>query len=643
MGDVSYLKDFNDIERVELETAILKKAGCLGWHETSSYGKPYYQHFLTLIKLLWPKTDLSPTVVDAVQLYCWGYGNGRKSLNLIGCQNSSKSSISSRIAFAAIMINMEYSAVYCANPFTSASASGIWGDFLNLYEEIKEFYGDSDGVVPFFPASRAKANQQIVLVPSQPKSGIIEIRGVKDEGKFIGMKAREVGVGTITVVIDEINRIPQVDFLGAITNLYSQIILFVITSQNFTNADNAGGEMCKPSGLYGGPNDYAKLDIDRDQAWDSDKRGITLRFDGHLSLNVVADRDIYTYGFKKSDLERIAESGTGSVDYLSQVRSFPSEKADVDAVIDADLIKSCGYKDTFYAWVDPATNKKVLFIDPALGGKDKALVFQAEKGLARCIESAGRQTTRELVVFPRPAEELDIERHAIWTDVWYSLCRKLGVEPSGALGSPIIPEDQVAILTFMIALREGIPFNHVGYDYTMRDTVVTSFTRYSKSQARSFNYATGPLGYSLMSMPGKDTKHAKNRVAELAMLTKDLLLCKQIRGGANIETALYQLADTLVTSTEPRYAIEKKKETKKRNGGISFDDRDAFMGAIAMAVATGLKRGMETNFVDPKNGGTQQSTGVNSICNHPTFRLAKKPAGLKQFMKIAANRTIKSS
>jgi hypothetical protein len=168
MGDVSYLKDFNDIERVELETAILKKAGCLGWHETSSYGKPYYQHFLTLIKLLWPKTDLSPTVVDAVQLYCWGYGNGRKSLNLIGCQNSSKSSISSRIAFAAIMINMEYSAVYCANPFTSASASGIWGDFLNLYEEIKEFYGDSDGVVPFFPASRAKANQQIVLVPSQP-------------------------------------------------------------------------------------------------------------------------------------------------------------------------------------------------------------------------------------------------------------------------------------------------------------------------------------------------------------------------------------------------------------------------------------------------------------------------------------------
>lgn len=622
LGDLSYLKGKSDVERVEFETALLRKAGCLGWAGVSLYGKPFYQHFLTYIKLLWPKTDITPTVVDAVQLFCWGFGNGKKSLNLIGCQNSSKSSISARLSFAALMVNIEFSAAYCANPFTTASASTIWGDFLALYEEIKEFYGDANGVVPFFPKSRAKANKQIVLVPNQPKSGTVELRSVKEEGMFIGMKARTPDVGTIIVVVDEINRIPQVEFLNAITNLYSQSILFVITSQNFTNANNAGGEMCKPCGLKGGPNDYSKLHIDRNQAWDSVMRGITLRFDGHLALNVICGRVIYTYAFKEEDKMRIAEGGTHSADYLSQVRSFPNAQGSVDTAIDDEVISASNYKDKFYAFIEPQLNKKVLFVDPALGGKDKALIFVAEKGMARCVEGSGRQTNRELVVFPKAAEELEINRHAIWTDIWYSLCRKLEVEPSGALGSPILPEDQVAILTFMVALREGIPFNHVGYDYSMRDTVVTSFTRYGKSQARSFNYQVKPFVYQLMALPGKDTANARNRVAELAMLTKDMLMCKQIRGGENIVSALNQLANTLVLAREPRFMIEKKLQYKARNGGVSPDDRDAFMGALAMAVAVGMKRGMETNFV-PNAKPTNVNIGVNAIFNNPVFQVAK--------------------
>ena len=618
LGDISYLKKLTDVKRVEYETAILKKAGCLKWAGVSMHNKPFYQHFLTLIKLLWPKTDLTPTVVDAVQLYCWGYGNEQKSLNLIGCQNSSKSSISARIAFASLMINAEHSAVYCANPFTTASASTIWGDFLALYEEIREFYGDSAGVVPFFPKARAKANKQIVLVPNQPKSGVIELRSVKEEGMFIGMKARTVGVGTITVVVDEINRIPQVEFLKAITNLYSQNILFVITSQNFTDANNAGGEMCKPSSLKGGPADYAKLNIEKNQSWDSAMRGITLRFDGHLALNVLADREIYSYAFKNVDRERIAEGGTLSVDYLSQVRSFPSTHGNVDTVIDQEIIQNSSYDNNFFAWVEPQNNKKVLFCDPALGGRDKALVLMAEKGLARCIESSGKQTTRELVVFPTPPEELEISKHAIWNDIWVSLCRKIGVDPSGALGSPIIPEDQVAILTFMIALRENIPFNHVGYDYTMRDTVVLAFTKFGKAQARSFNYMIKPLVYPLMSMPGKDTSNAKNRLAELAMLAKDMLVCKQVRGGKNIEMALNQLANTIVTSREPKYQVEKKKDQKERNGNVSPDDRDTFMGALAMAVAVGVKRGMESNFITGNNANS-----TTNIFNQSIFSVAK--------------------
>lgn len=81
--------DFEGLGPHEIEKEILFSAGRDQWWQDSPYGKPYYQHFLTLMKVLFPKTDITPSLADAVMFFCYGFGV-LKILNLIGCQNSSK-------------------------------------------------------------------------------------------------------------------------------------------------------------------------------------------------------------------------------------------------------------------------------------------------------------------------------------------------------------------------------------------------------------------------------------------------------------------------------------------------------------------------------------------------------------------------
>ena len=120
----------------EIEREILFEAGRDQWGTMGPYGKPYYQHMLTLMALLDEDTDITPTIADATEMFCLSLTHGLKVLNLIGSQNAGKSAGSVRIAFCCLYIDPEYCQVFVANPFDNVADSTIWGEVLEMWSNI---------------------------------------------------------------------------------------------------------------------------------------------------------------------------------------------------------------------------------------------------------------------------------------------------------------------------------------------------------------------------------------------------------------------------------------------------------------------------------------------------------------------------
>ena len=81
-----------------------------------------------------------------------------------------------------------------------------------------------------------------------------------------------------------------------------------------------------------------------------------------------------------------------------------------------------------------------------------------------------------------------------------------------------------------------------------------------------------------------------DRVSELAFLTADLFLMKQVRGGEHIEPAIVQLQRTNHEAKGKKRKVEKKAEFKARWQGRSPDERDTLMGISGMAILRGFRQ-----------------------------------------------------
>lgn len=108
----------------------------------------------------------------------------------------------------------------------------------------------------------------------------------------------------------------------------------------------------------------------------------------------------------------------------------------------------------------------------------------------------------------------------------------------------------------------------------------------------------------------------KNRCTELAFLSADLFLTRQVRGGSFIETATTQLSRTLYQTVNRKYVAEGKREYKARWQQVSPDHRDVLMGLTGVA----LKRGFRQSVV-----GQKSANGGRSVWDEITSRgLGKK-------------------
>ena len=592
---------------LQIERLILLEGGRDFWFEDSLYGKPFYQHFLSLMKLMFPDTDITPAIADTVMFFCMSFGF-RKILNLIGCQNAGKTAGGVRIMFVCLFIDPEYSAGYVASPFDNAADATIWGEVEEMWGELCQEFPLSDvdakdeDKCSLFPKAIVYKNnpRKIVLVPKIPKGGRIELKHIKHAGKSKGSKSRgkQTHRGVMLTLVDEINEIDNMSFLRSLDNLSSQASFFAITSQNFKDEQDMGGLITEPSGIYDQVNNFDDLDIDSDFHWYSAKASVALRFDGHKAPNVLSGRIIYPYLINKGDLERLKEMGGGdqSLSYYSQGRSFPIRSSEKNSVLPKTRLSSSRHKDVFFQMV--RIDGSVSFCDPSFGGRDSSVWGGARFGVAIVKDAEGVPFRQELLVFEKHMKTLKLVKDAIVNEYWLNRMQEVGLKTSNFdQGASLSFEQQVAIQCRELNKEMDIPAENFGYDFSMRPDIVSAITQIVGKDAVAFNYNREPEGYKLHHFKRPTDEVCYNRCSELAFLASDLFLTKQVRGGELVETATLQLSRTNYEEKGKKYLVEDKAAYKSRWAQKSPDARDVLMGIVGMAHLRGFRK-------DELKGGT---------------------------------------
>jgi len=577
----------------EIEREILFESGRDQWAYESAYGKPYYQHFLTLMALLDENTDITPTIADATKVFCMSFAHSIKVINLIGSQNAGKSAGSVRIAFCCFYIDPEFTAIYVANPFNNTAESTVWGDILEMWDNIclTHPHETKERTTYLFPKGYVYQDRYITAIPKLSKAGFIKLQDPKDEAKFKGgktKKSNEPHRGLILHIFDEINEVKSYAYLNVLPNLSSQNFV-CISSQNFKGEDDMGGLICEPVVRW--KNDhglYKDLQVDVDYLWPSAYASMTLRFDGARAANMLAGRTIYSYLFKQADWDRLAEQGTESEAFYSQARSFPVRGQDSNSVLSKAKISGSQYTDRWFTLTGNHT--RVSFCDPAFGGKDKALWGFASFGPAAVVEGGGESKVQPIFQISHHFVTLKLVKEAVYNSYWFDRMQAVGINATLVVAdSEVSVDDQIAIQCAELNTRHGVSSDNFGFDFSMRPDIVTSMRKFIGFECKAFDYNLPPEGYKLESLNTTTTDYCKDRVTELCFLTADLFNSRQFRGGEYCETAIVQLSRTKTYSVLKKKKCYNKKEYKKSNKQVSPDDRDVVLGLVGMAAARGMK------------------------------------------------------
>lgn len=594
--------DLNEYEGISpwyIEQKILFDARRPNWGGMSKHGKPYWQHILTMGKLLFPEIDITPTLADFIRVWCIGVGGGHKKIfNLIGSQNSGKSFGGVFLAFCVMFIDAERSSVFVASPFDNAADATVWGTVEELWDQMCAAHPNDTGMgyldsSSLFPWGKKFANKQLEFIPGLPKAGTIVLKGVKSTGKFKGSKARhakETDRGVMLLIVDEINEVQSMSFLEMVNNLVSQDQFSAVTSQNFKDIEDVGGRITEPVGLYGGASSFEELDLELDQLWHSSRSSLTLRYDGHLGVNILAGRTIYPQLFKIENLKLMERDyGTSSPDYFSQVRSFPATSNENNSVLSRAKISNSQHNDKEFSITK--IKGRVAFVDPAFGGRDKAVFGWASFVEAMVTDLNGIQSLTELIIFEDFFHTIKLVKDAVYNDYWFDKMKACDIDISGfTVDAEVSYEDQISIQCKEWCKQHRVPANCMGFDCSLRPDIVSSMNRMFGFSVNAFDYNQGPEGCFLQNIKKNSEDCCKDRNTELAFLAADYFLTKQVRGGVFIETAISQLSRTLYQTVNKKYVAEKKKDFKARFGGVSPDQRDVLLGICSMAQRRGFRQ-----------------------------------------------------
>lgn len=609
----------------DVEIKILKDTPRSTWGYAQPYGKPIWQHILTLGKILTPSKDILPSVYDVAQAMCINFSFGGKAVNMIGAQSMGKTDVSCAIpAWLSVLYPKEF-LCFIACPTNNVADTGAWGAMVSLMGEMIECHPD------LFPHYNITKSKEIILEDSKYtksynkfKFGRFMVRKIDDMGKFRGIKEDNINTGFIFIVADEISEFENWSYVDMWSNIISNEGFQSFTSHNWKNDTNIGAFVCKPDSRYGGIGAYEELDIDKDQCWDSWGKSITIRLDGMKSLNILTGKTLTKYNyFRQGKLDDLLEIfGADDPEFLSQARAFPSTGDSARTVLTKRKVDKSDWQREF--WTPIEKPRKDSFVDPSFGGGDDCVWGCICTGKCAYTDANGDRVEEELVWMDAPMRKIKLTKGATYVnstgdepEYWKNKIIEAGIPTSlfheeDEHGNPTIIDydEQIVIQCALLNKEHGVSNSNMAYDSSLRPTIVDSMTRLLGSPRdggpRYIDYNTKPLNYWSEAYRQNTEDFCINHLDELAFLTAGLFQNRRIRGGQFMTRAVEELCITRWESkTNNKKKVERKSELKSRNKGKSPDHRDCLMGLVGQVYFGGFgKKPSATNSLVKK--------GVNS-------------------------------
>ena len=128
--------EFEGMTPLQIEVKILRDQRRANYGYDTKYKTPAYIHGLRAMKMIFPKTHITPVLADIVHLTFLGYTHGIKYLHLLGSMDAGKSSSTARIIFLFMLIDVRQSFSIVATPLVESASMTIFGDVTELFEQI---------------------------------------------------------------------------------------------------------------------------------------------------------------------------------------------------------------------------------------------------------------------------------------------------------------------------------------------------------------------------------------------------------------------------------------------------------------------------------------------------------------------------
>lgn len=358
----------------------------------------------------------------------------------------------------------------------------------------------------------------------------------KDAMKKIGFHNKRV-----LMILDELTDLSPTLVNAARANLVVNPFFQLQGYGNFASIYDPLGINAEPLGGWG------SVSPEYDQ-WET-KDGLCLRFDGTRSPNVMEGKVKYPGQYGPEDLENHRKSlGEHSAAFWRMCRSFPCPEADTNRIYsEADLMK--GAVRNLVKWRDIPV--KCAALDPAFAtGGDRAMAYFGELGTS--ID--GLQTLQIK------------ERKELREDI-----RKKGENKALQIAKQFRDE----------CIARGIDSKNAAYDGSgggvVMDALFFEIWKDNKLLAVQFGGAASERPASVKD-PRPAKKVFQNRVTEVWFGGVDFVQAGQIKGlPAECCAELVERRKHKENNIVAHNRVEAKGEMKKRTGGKSPDDADAFL------------------------------------------------------------------
>lgn len=541
---------------VFIEQKILKSYDDLKKQFPDSLLLSWEDHFERFVELIWNNKD-------SQYRYSWNplakrmlrEARAHRFLGVSGHASSGKSQFGAIWALANFLISPDDTRVLVTSTSLIESRLRIWGVITRYWSEAEKYFAGVSASLsspPSMPGKLVDSSGKITGFLNGKANdlvGITLIAGGKgndgDASTKIGFKSQ----GKLILVADELPLLTH-KLYESTSNLLSVDQFQMIATGNFTSAFD-------PFGIFVEPKEgWSSITEDMFE-WETRVGGYCIRFDGELSPNVIAKKEVYPGLLTEKGLQEIRDrNGPKSPAFYRMIKSFPCPTGQEHMIYSEPELIGNFADHTEVPWLKRPI--PLAFLDPSFstGGDASAATFALlgdAQVAGKTITILKKVATMDLMMRVN-ARAKDYDRNEQLADLFIEECdtRGVAIEDRGidATGSG----DAFATI---LATKMGKGFQMV-----------------------QFGGAASDRSVSLTDLrPGKE--RFTNKVSELWYVGKEFVLAGQIRG-LDPETIL-QLINRSFKNIGNRVQVEPKDKMKERTGGRSPDRADSWVGVLEVA------------------------------------------------------------